>query len=362
MLFDLTPKVSIDDLFDRLDERKSFEYSIYNYPLVVITGLRRVGKSSLTKTMLNSMNLPHLFIDGRSLYASSGGQINHTNLISAIEKELGKLSLKFKIKNYLKTVKGITFSGNSIAVDWKKTDLSNLFEKLNDFSGKKNQNLVLYIDEAQFLRFYGSRGGKDLLALLSYIYDNLRKIKIVITGSEIGLLHDFLNFGNYNSPLFGRAYNEISVKPFKREDSKEFLRRGFSEINIPVNFDLDEAVKILDGIPGYLVLFGKKYSESLDFDDALNRVWQTMKGMIEGELKELKNRSARYTTALKYIATGINYWTGLKNLFIANGDNIGDSRLYEVLKTLQTTSWIEKSEDNKYKIVDPVLEKILKEK
>lgn len=361
MLFDLRPKTSLEDLFDRLDERKSFEDALYTYPMIIVTGLRRVGKSSLTRAMLNELEFPYLFLDGRSLYASAGGQIGHMNFVSALERELSKLSAKFKIGSYIKRVKGINISGSGVSIDWKETDLSTLFEQLNNYSEKKGKDFVLYIDEAQYLRFYGSRGGKDLLALISHIYDNLRHIKIVITGSEIGLLHDFLDFNNYASPLFGRAYSEISVKPFKPEVTKEFIKRGFSEINISINFSLDKVVEVLDGIPGYLVLFGNKYRENPKFDEAVLQVQQTMRGMIEGELKELERRSPRYIAALKYIASGIDSWSRLKRIFIADGDNIGDSRLHETLNTLQITSWIEKSRDNKYKIVDPVLERILKD-
>ena len=361
MLFDLRPKTSLEDLFDRLDERKSFEDDLYNYPMIIVTGLRRVGKSSLTRTMLNELEFPYLFLDGRSLYASAGGQIGHINFVSALERELSKLSVKFRIGSYMKRVKGISVSGGGVSIDWKETDLSTLFEQINNFSEKCGKDFVLYIDEAQYLRFYGSRGGKDLLALISHIYDNLKHIKTVITGSEIGLLHDFLDFDSYTSPLFGRAYNEISVRPFKPEVTKEFLKRGFAEINMRMDFDLDLAVERLDGIPGYLVLFGNKYRENPEFEEAVFQVGQTMRGMIEGELKELERRSPRYIAALKYVASGIDSWSRLKRIFIADGDNIGDSRLHETLNTLQITSWIEKDKDSKYKIVDPVLERILKD-
>jgi hypothetical protein len=120
-------------------------------------------------------------------------------------------------------------------------------------------------------------------------------------------------------------------------------------------------IEVLDGIPGYLVLFGNKYKENLNYEEAILQVHQTMKGMVEGELKELEKRSSRYIMTLKYIASGVKTWSGLKRVFIADGDNIGDSRLYEILRVLETTSWIEKSSDNKYKIVDPVLEKVLRE-
>ncbi len=361
MLFDLRPKTSFKELFDRNEEKKAFENSLNTYPLIVVTGLRRVGKSSLTKSMLNEMKSPYVFIDGRILYTSSGGQIKYTDFVATLERELCKLSTKFKIKSYIKQVRGINISGSGVSIDPKKTDLTELFDQLNRYSKKTGKDFVVCIDEAQYLRFYGSRGGKDLLTLISYMYDNQNHISTVITGSEVGLLHDFLDLSNYESPLYGRAYSEIKVKPFKPNVAKEFLKEGFSEINLSINFKLDKVIEVLDGIPGYLVLFGNKYKENLNYEEAILQVHQTMKGMVEGELKELEKRSSRYIMTLKYIASGVKTWSGLKRVFIADGDNIGDSRLYEILRVLETTSWIEKSSDNKYKIVDPVLEKVLRE-
>ncbi|WP_297500548.1 hypothetical protein [Thermococcus sp.] len=44
------------------------------------------------------------------------------------------------------------------------------------------------------------------------------------------LLHDFLGLNDYSSPLYGRIYEEVEVKPFTRELSREFLRRGFEKL------------------------------------------------------------------------------------------------------------------------------------
>lgn len=55
----------------------------------------------------------------------------------------------------------------------------------------------------------------------------------------------------------------------------------------------------------------------------------------------------------------MNSWSSLKNLFHAKGDFESDSNLYSLLKTLEKMSFIEKTTEG-YKIIDPVLEKVLK--
>jgi len=60
LLFSLTPKTKKEDLFDRERELKDLEKLLETYPIVVITGLRRVGKSSLVKVFLNESDLLHI--------------------------------------------------------------------------------------------------------------------------------------------------------------------------------------------------------------------------------------------------------------------------------------------------------------
>jgi len=53
MLFSFEPKTSRKELFDREGEFKSLESSLKTYPIVIVTGLRRVGKSSLIRAFYN---------------------------------------------------------------------------------------------------------------------------------------------------------------------------------------------------------------------------------------------------------------------------------------------------------------------
>ncbi len=136
----------------------------------------------------------------------------------------------------------------------KSVQISDVLEALNDLG------VVIGIDEAQYLRFYGSRGGRESLALLAYAYDNLGNLRFILTGSEVGLLHDFLGLDEYESPLYGRSYREVRLMPFSRDLSIEFLRQGFSEAGVEVSKEeLERAVDVFDGIPGWLVDFGRAY-------------------------------------------------------------------------------------------------------
>lgn len=357
MLFDLKPKRRRIDLFDRKLELEEMFDAFEKFPIILVTGLRRVGKSSLMRVSIEESKFPSISLDGRLLYMSADGNIRKMHLVRQVEKELMNFSKVERLLKSLKTLNGVSLNGNSISLNWKDLDLIPLIEKLENFAKKRKSHMILLFDEAQYFNHYGSRGGKDLLALFSYVYDNFEWVRIVISGSEVGLLHDFLGVNNYNSPLYGRVLKEISLKPFSKDLSVLFLKEGFEEMKIKPNFDLEKAVNLLGGLPGYLIQFGIKYSQTHDFDLAMEETLKTISGMIKGELKELDRKSRRYVKALKYIANGANTWSKIKNVFAANSDEISDSRLYEILNNLEKMCWIgkEKGEKSLYDIVDSVV-------
>jgi len=358
MLFSPKPKTKKEELFDRERELKVLYTALEIYPLIVVTGLRRVGKSSVVRVFLNENSYPYLYIDGRRIYEMSSGSMSSYSLYKMLEIEFSRLSKSRKVLNFLKRIRGINIAGNGIEIDKQEFDLASLFEKLDKFAGKEGKNFVVFFDEAQYFKFYGSRGGKDILALLSFIYDALDNIKIIITGSEIGMLHDFLKLDDYDSPLYGRPVYTITIQPFEKELSIQFLKRGFEEINVQIDFSLNDVVSQIDGIPGYLVLFGLKYMELSDVRRALEEVFLTMGALFEKELEELDRRSKRYRTILKLIASGVKKWSDIKRYFISKGDPISDSRLYSLILNLEKMSFVEKTRDG-YEITDPVLSRTL---
>ncbi len=358
MLFSLAPKKYRRDLFDRTEEFEDLKKSIETFPITLLTGVRRVGKSSLIRVLSNEPGLESLLIDGRALYANSGGNVRKMDLVSSMEKGLESFSKFERLKGFLKNLKGVSMMGNSLSFNWRELDLIDLTERLERFSWENKTKAVLFFDEAQYLRHYGSRGGKDILAFFSYVYDRFESVRIVLTGSEVGLLHDFMAMDDYSSPLYGRILKEIPVKPFPKELSAEFLKTGFEESNTKIDFNPEDVIEILDGTPGYLVQFGVKYIESGDVNEALNSTIKTISVMLEGEIEELNRRSRRYAEVLKVLSGGPKTWSGIRDAFFANADPLSDSRLYDALTNLEKMCWIKK-ENNLYEVIDPVMNRVI---
>jgi AAA+ ATPase superfamily predicted ATPase len=66
VLFDERPKVNRKELFDREKEIEEI-ISNLNRPLLIITGIRRIGKTSVMNVALNEAKIPFIVIDCRSI-------------------------------------------------------------------------------------------------------------------------------------------------------------------------------------------------------------------------------------------------------------------------------------------------------
>ena len=355
MLLDPKPKSKEADLFSRGEELKELLSSLRDNPITLITGIRRVGKSSLMRVAIAETEQDSIMIDVRRIYSDSSGSMGRADLSYAIQGELEKKLKKERIKALLSKVKGVSFMGNSVTFDWNDITLSSLLEKLNDHP----KPFIIAFDEAQYFRYYGGKGGKSIQNLIAWAFDNLQNIRFLLTGSEVGLIHDFIGTNDYESPLHGRYMYEIVLKPFSKDISIEFLKAAFAEsdMQIPAE-EITAAQNLLDGIVGHLVQYGLNRLRR-SHDEALSETFATAKMLFISELKELEKRSPRYRKVLEFIASGATTFTAILRSFQASGDAASKSRVADALRILERSSWINK-EHGKYSIIDCVLAELIK--
>jgi AAA+ ATPase superfamily predicted ATPase len=69
--------------------------------------------------------------------------------------------------------------------------------------GLSRRGKVVYVifDEAQNLKFYKRAHGIFFNEILGYVYDNLKNVRLILTGSEIGLLEEFIGSGIHHLPF-----------------------------------------------------------------------------------------------------------------------------------------------------------------
>ncbi|MEM4514048.1 MAG: ATP-binding protein, partial [Ignisphaera sp.] len=108
-LFDLRPKTSREELFDREKEFEKLCKAIdRGNPLIAVLGIRRIGKTSLLRTFLNETT---------GLYIDMRGILKEYELWSRIGDSFS-LSIN-KLKRFIESIRGITVAGINVEIKWK---------------------------------------------------------------------------------------------------------------------------------------------------------------------------------------------------------------------------------------------------
>lgn len=213
------------------------------------------------------------------------------------------------------------------------------------------------LDEAQefrkIMRF-------DLTSILAHAYDYCKGLQFAVTGSEVGLLHNFLRMDESKAPLYGRATVEIELLGLTEEKSIEYLRDGFSQIKLKVPDELLRNVHTrFDGVIGWLTYCGFKSMEAKKLDARI--IEDTAKKAMKLAALEFKRflkvyKSKRYRLLMKDLARGGSSWADLKRVVEASeGVTISHSEITKLLSNLEDSGFVAKKEDGTYFIPDPMV-------
>ena len=119
MLFDPRPKASRGELYDREQELRALdEFARRGSPMLVMLGIRRIGKTSILKAFLNESSSPHIYIDAR-LFEEEG--FRKDLLFKMLSEGLNKLRSRWaSIPEYLKTLEGVEIGIATIKFNWRE--------------------------------------------------------------------------------------------------------------------------------------------------------------------------------------------------------------------------------------------------
>jgi len=316
LFFDIKPKERLGDLFDRREEYSALSRLVDKGQWVVVLGKRMTGKTSLVKTFAKERG---------GVYVNVLGVKNIGGLAQALIP-----SAKLKLKDVdLGLERGLP----TFRVRLTKT-LDSIFSESN----------LLVFDEIQELT------SPTFLKLLKYLFDTYSKLRIVFTGSLMGLLKRMLEPAA-TSPLYGRQPARIELKPFDRETSKAFLERGFKEFRLkPVESEVEETVNRLDGYVGWLTYYGNfRCTRMMEHSRALNAaIEEGVKVILEEINHFLQNKQRKpYVKVLRSARHGAR-WSELQS-----GLGVNDKILADILQRLTNVGYLDKV-NGLYTINDPV--------
>jgi hypothetical protein len=230
-----------------------------------------------------------------------------------------------------------------------------LLKDINDWCKDRKLKYVIVFDEAQYLRFGGSVKYDMLLA---WSVDNLSNISYILTGSEVGMLKEFLKYDDVDAPLYGRFRNEMNLGRFDRKTAEAFLSKGFEELGKKIDkSEVALAVDRVDGIVGWLTYYGYyRGVRGMGHKDALEKVFDEGSKIAIKEIDALVAKSRkRYLSVLARIAEGKSAWAEIKRAVVANSGAISDTRLNALLQSLIKFGVIEKTQGDTYIIIDPII-------
>jgi len=101
-LFSVEPKESLQDLFDREDEVRKLREGLSRERLILVLGLRRIGKSSLVLATLSSTGPPFVYVDVRRAYDDISRRVPAERLYEELRSSLLRLSVRERVLEALR--------------------------------------------------------------------------------------------------------------------------------------------------------------------------------------------------------------------------------------------------------------------
>lgn len=339
MYFEIEPKGRKEDFFNYDYEYGQLKDALRRKEkIIAIVGVRRVGKTSLLNIAYNETRNLKLWLDGRIVTDPK------KEIFSAIYEtaKAGKPKIFGKIESLNLSVYGIglgiTRGPESRAVIEKKI--------------KDSGQICVFIDEAQRMP------AKDLADVLSYFYDRFPRVSFILSGSEVGLVEEILGEADSEHPLYGRQTLKIAINRLDRNRAAEYIKKGFAQLKAKISEkEINEAISELDGLIGWLTLYG--YEKAVKKSrDALDKTVQNAARIAATELlhflKKTKNRKLYLCILRNANGTG---WEELRALSGKDyGKKLNPNLFAFALDKLEAHSFIEKK-DQKYSLSDPLLSK-----
>lgn len=266
--------------FDRENEIKTLheinEKSFECAQMTVITGRRRIGKTSLVLKAYQEIDFLYFFVSKKAETELCSDYKNET------EKKLG------------------------IKIPGKITKFYELFEFLTLLS--KSRHLIIFIDEFQeFLRINPSVYS-DMQRIWDFNKEDA-KLNLIVCGSVNSLINKI--FRDNKEPLYARQTSFMNIKPFETGVLKQIMKMYYE------NFDYEDLLSLYTftgGVPKYIELLID--NQAFTKDKMIDYIFKPESVFLqEGKnllIEEFGRDYGIYFTILSKISCGVNSRTEIE--------------------------------------------------
>lgn len=352
-LFDLAPKALPRALYGRSAELETLGRLLENRRWVALLGPRMVGKTSLAKAAAAQSRRTVVYVNLWGAKGTSG-------LLGALLHGINASKpLVQRLRGALRRIQGVTVGGAGISLTPNPKPLRTVAD-LVSLLGEEAGRSVVILDEVQELATVSGA----LTKMLANVFNTHPEVVFLFTGSYFGLLRTLLE-PRADSPLLGRPPARIQLEPFDRATSIGFLQRGLQEYEMKSDREAIGAVvdRALDGIPGWLALYGNNLAvHGMTPEAAEKATVLEAKRVARSELAHfLESRdAAKFWAALRRL-TSSTTWTELRDALQAQrGASVNDHSVASVIRALRDASLIAES-DHQYVIRDLMVRAFVRE-
>lgn len=262
----------LKNFYDREQELQrltmSLQYAQQRHStMTVLTGRRRIGKTSLGQVLLNNNDGIYLFV----------GRKNEALLCEEFEAAVRTIIPDFPTG---------------------QRRFSDIFHSL--LMATRTRTLTIFIDEFQDFEYVNPSVFSDIQNLWDRYRDNTHT-NLVLSGSIYTMMNKI--FRDAKEPLFGRADSNIQLKPFSTTVIKEMLHDAKPDYS---NEDLLALYTYTGGIPKYMQLL---LEHGCDSKDAIIHYITSENSLFIDEgrymlIQEFGKHYETYFTILSLIASG----------------------------------------------------------
>lgn len=367
-LFPLGGPVSERDIVDREDFIQSLEIRLGNGHSIVLSGPRRIGKTSIALEVLRRLKAKGYYVGFVDLFRlTSKRELADEILNACLENRSGISKTTAVLKDGLKKIAGSAKIRTKmqdldieLALGLQKDDknddelLSYAFQLPERMAKRDKKNFVLVFDEFQDVI---QIAGENTLKLMRSYFQMQENVTYLFLGSKQGMMNTI--FGSKNQAFYRFATN-LPIPPIPTEAWRKYIKTKLNKSNINVSDRIiNEILNLSGGHPQdtmllcteihYAMLEVGEKSINLDLVQlGYERALLTLSPVFDELLDELE-QTANTKHVLICLAKGFHIYRKDKN----------PNDIKRAVDALLAKAIIEKKGRGKYLFVEPMLKDYL---